>query len=92
MCLRMKKVISLITAFSLFGCSFPIAATEAELKAQLNKNNTAIEAKEKEINQVENKKKGLLDEIEELDLEMKVMIQYEDKDGKEKTIYYKATK
>jgi len=30
-------------------------------------------------------------DIEELDLEMKVLIQYEDKDGKEKTIYYKAT-
>lgn len=66
----MKKVISLITAVSIFGSGFSIAATENELKAQLDKNNTAIEAKEKEIKQVENKKKSLLDEIEELDVEM----------------------
>jgi len=66
----MKKIVSVITAVSLFGCNFSIAVTEAELKAQLNQNNTAIEAKEKEIKQVENKKKGLLDEIEELDIEM----------------------
>ena len=66
----MKKMISLITAISLFSCNFSIAATEDELKAQLNKNNTAIEAKTNEIKQVENKKKTLLDEIEELDLEM----------------------
>jgi len=65
----MKKIISLITAVSLFG-SFSLAATEAELKAQLNQNNSAIEAKEKEIKQVESKKKTLLDEIEELDAEM----------------------
>ncbi len=66
----MKKIISLITAVSLVSSGFSIAATEDELKAQLNKNNTAIEAKEKEIKQVENKKKTLLDEIEELDAEM----------------------
>jgi len=62
----MKKIVSVITAVSLFGCNFSIAVTEAELKAQLNQNNTAIEAKEKEIKQVENKKKGLLDEIRSL--------------------------
>ena len=66
----MKKIISFITAVSMIGTGFSIAATEAELKAQLNQNNTAIEAKEKEIKQVENKKKSLLDEIEELDVEM----------------------
>lgn len=66
----MKKVISLITAVSLFGCNFAFSVTEDELKAQLNKNNTAIEVKENEIKQVENKKKSLLDEIEELDVEM----------------------
>ena len=66
----MKKIVSLIAAASIFSCGFSIAATEAELKAQLNKNNTTIEAKEKEIKQVENKKKSLLDEIEELDAEM----------------------
>lgn len=66
----MKRAISLVTAISLISCSFAIAATEKELKDQLDKNNTAIEAKEKEIKQVENKKKSILDEIEELDLEM----------------------
>lgn len=66
----MKKIVSIITAMSLLGCNFSIAATEDELKAQLNANNTAIEAKEKEIKQVESKKKSLLDEIEELDEEM----------------------
>ena len=66
----MKKIVSLITAVSLLGCNFSVAATESELKAKLDQNNTAIEAKEKEIKQVENKKKSLLDEIEELDVEM----------------------
>lgn len=66
----MKKIVSLITAVSLLGGSFAVAATEAELKAQLNQNNSAIEAKEKEIKQVQNKKNSLLDEIEELDAEM----------------------
>lgn len=66
----MKKVLALITAVSLVGGSFAIAATEDELKAQLNQNNATIESKEKEIKQVENKKKGLLEEIEDLDKEM----------------------
>lgn len=66
----MKKIISFITAVSVLSSGVAIAATEDELKAQLDKNNTAIEAKEKEIKQVENKKKSLLDEIEELDAEM----------------------
>lgn len=66
----MKRIISIITAVSLFGSTVAIAATEADLKAQLEKNNNAIEAKENEIKQVESKKKTLLDEIEELDYEM----------------------
>ena len=66
----MKKVISIITAVSLLSGSVVIATTEDELKAQLEKNNNAIEAKSSEIKQVENKKKSLLDEIEELDREM----------------------
>ena len=66
----MKRVISVITAVSLLGCSTVIGATEDELKAQLEKNNSVIDAKTSEIKQAQNKKKTLLDEIEELDLEM----------------------
>lgn len=67
----MKKVISVVTALSVLGsCSYVFAATEDELKAKLDKNNDAIEAKTSEINQVKQKRKTLLDEIEELDIEM----------------------
>lgn len=66
----MKKVISFVMAGILVGSSFGVATTESELKAQLEKNNDAIEAKTSEIKQVQNKKKSLLDEIEELDIEM----------------------
>lgn len=67
----MKKVISIVTALSVLGsCSYVFAATEDELKAKLDKNNDAIEAKTSEINQVKQKQKTLLDEIEELDAEM----------------------
>ncbi len=67
----MKKVISIVTALSVLGsCSYVFATTEDELKAKLDKNNDAIEAKTSEINQVKKQQKTLLDEIEELDAEM----------------------
>lgn len=67
----MKKVISIVTALSVLGsCSYVFATTEDELKAKLDKNNDAIEAKTSEINQVKKQQKTLLDEIEELDVEM----------------------
>ncbi len=66
----MKKLVSLITTISLIGCNFSIAATEDELKAQLNQNNVTIQEKSNEIKKVQTKKNSLLDEIEELDKEM----------------------
>lgn len=67
----MKKFVSIVTALSMIGsCSYVWAVTEDELKAQLDKNNNAIEAKTSEINQAKNKKKTLLEEIEDLDIEM----------------------
>lgn len=65
----MRKIISIITVVSMFG-SVAIAATEEELKAQLQANSSSIEAKESEIKQVQTKKKSLLEEIEDLDVEM----------------------
>ena len=67
----MKKFVSIVTALSMIGsCSYVWAVTEDELKAKLDKNNNAIEAKTSEINQAKNKKKTLLEEIEDLDIEM----------------------
>ena len=53
----MKKFVSIVTVLSMIGsCSYVWAVTEDELKAKLDKNNDAIEAKTSEINQVKNQK------------------------------------
>ena len=57
----MKKFVSIVTALSMIGsCSYVWAVTEDELKAKLDKNNNAIEAKTSEINQAKNKKRSIL--------------------------------
>lgn len=67
----MKKVISVISAVSILGCStIALATSEADLKNQLSANEKAIQAMTNEIKKVNNQKKSLLDEIEELDVEM----------------------
>lgn len=65
----MKKVISFVL-INILTVSTVFAATEADLKNQLDKAASSIKATETEIKKVEKQQNSLLDEIESLDLEI----------------------
>lgn len=65
----MKKVISFVLV-NILTISTVFAATEADLKNQLDKAASSIKATETEIKKVEKQQNSLLDEIESLDLEI----------------------
>ena len=65
----MKRVIS-FALINILTISTVFAATEADLKNQLDKAASSIKATESEIKKVEKQQNSLLDEIESLDLEI----------------------